>query len=148
MSSENSAVGGRTLRVGIIGTGRPWKSEGSTGFGMASAHVGGYKSLPNCQVVALCDLERDRADEFNEKHLGGAAAVYTDYPTMLTHANLDMVSVCVWPDVHAPIVIDVAKAGVKVGRSATLPIKTTAVRPTPRIFGLERPPRSPFENFA
>lgn len=114
MSSENSAVGGRTLRVGIIGTGRPWKSEGSTGFGMASAHVGGYKSLPNCQVVALCDLERDRADEFNEKHLGGAAAVYTDYPTMLTHANLDMVSVCVWPDVHAPIVIDVAKAGVKV----------------------------------
>lgn len=36
----------------------------------------------------------------------------------------------------------------ELGRSATLPIKTTAVRPTPRIFGLERPPRSPFENFA
>ena len=36
----------------------------------------------------------------------------------------------------------------ELGRSATLPVKTTAVRPTPRIFGLERPPRNPFENFA
>ncbi len=113
MSNQSAADGGRTVRVGIIGTGRPWKSEGSTGFGMAAAHAEGYKTLPNVEIVALCDLVRERADEFNEQKVGGTAAVYTDYPTMLAEAKLDMVSVCVWPDLHAPIVIDVAEAGVK-----------------------------------
>jgi predicted dehydrogenase len=78
---------------------------------MAGAHAEGYKSLPNCQIVALCDLERERADAFNHEKAGGTATVYTDYLTMLAEANLDMVSVCVWPDLHAPIVIDVAGAG-------------------------------------
>lgn len=113
MSTENTAVGGRILRVGIIGTGRPWKTEGSTGFGMAKAHAEAYNSLPDCQIVALCDLVRERADDFNALRVGGSATVYTDYSTMLAEADLDMVSVCTWPDLHAPIVVDVANAGVK-----------------------------------
>jgi predicted dehydrogenase len=113
LSNENTAGSGRTLRVGIIGTGKPWKTEGSTGFGMAGAHAEGYKSLPNCKIVALCDLVHERAEEFNQQKAGGTATVYTHYPTMLAEADLDIVSVCVWPDLHAPIVIDVAEAGVK-----------------------------------
>lgn len=113
MSSKNVTDGtdGKTLRVGIIGTGKPQKTEGSTGYGMAGAHVEGYKSLPDCEVVALCDLVQERADQFNAERLGGSAAVYTNYKAMLAEMNLDMVSVCTWPDFHAPIVIDVAEAG-------------------------------------
>jgi predicted dehydrogenase len=78
---------------------------------MAGAHAEGYKSLPNCEIVALCDLVQERAELFNAERVGGAAAVYTDYHKMLAEENLDMVSVCTWPDVHAPVVIDVAESG-------------------------------------
>jgi UDP-N-acetylglucosamine 3-dehydrogenase len=112
-SRESTAGNGRTLRVGIIGTGIPWKTEGSTGHGMSRAHADAYNSLPNCEIVAVCDILKERADLFNTEKVGGKAAVYTDYPTMLAEANLDMVSVCTWPALHSPIVVDVAEAGVK-----------------------------------
>ena len=31
-------------RVGIIGTGKPWRSAGATGFGMAHMHARGYRA--------------------------------------------------------------------------------------------------------
>ncbi|MBC8101119.1 MAG: Gfo/Idh/MocA family oxidoreductase, partial [Cytophagales bacterium] len=113
MSSENGASSGATLRVGIIGAGKPWKTEGSTGFGMSRAHADGYNCLPQCRIVAVCDLIRERAEEFNETKVGGQAEIYQDYPTMLSEASLDMVSVCTWPDLHAPVVLAAAAAGVR-----------------------------------
>lgn len=29
-------------RLAVIGVGRPWKTEGATGFGMARAHIGAF----------------------------------------------------------------------------------------------------------
>lgn len=45
-----------TYQVGIIGCGRPWKSEGATGFGMSNAHAEGYKTSPDAEIVALADI--------------------------------------------------------------------------------------------
>ena len=38
-----------TYRVGIIGTGRPWRSEGATGMGMANFHALGYQASPDTE---------------------------------------------------------------------------------------------------
>ena len=42
-----------TLRVGIIGCGRPWRSEGATGFGMSHQHAFGYRETGKAEIVAL-----------------------------------------------------------------------------------------------
>ena len=43
----------------------------------------------------------------------GGERVYTDYHEMLAKENLDIVSVCTWPHLHAPMVIACAEAGVR-----------------------------------
>jgi len=39
------------FRVGIIGCGRPWRSEGASGFGMGHAHAHGYAASPDAKIV-------------------------------------------------------------------------------------------------
>lgn len=97
-------------RVGIIGTGRPWKSEGASGFGMAHAHAYGYEVSPDAEIVAVADISRANAEAFQAEHGG---AIYEDYHEMLRDAQIDIVSVCAWPRLHAPMVIAAAEAGVK-----------------------------------
>ena len=99
------------FRVGIIGCGRPWGAAGATGMGQGNVHAEGYKASPDCQIVAAADIVQENLDLFCEAH--GIASGYLDYREMLEREELDVVSVCVWPKLHAPIVIDVAKAGVR-----------------------------------
>ena len=100
-----------TYRVGIIGTGRPRSSEGSTGFGMSHRHAEGYKRSPDAEIVALADIVPENAEAFQALH--GGDRLYTDYHEMLAEENLDIVSVCTWPHLHAPMVIAACEAGVK-----------------------------------
>jgi predicted dehydrogenase len=118
MSSDQRPTGNggdaTIYRVGIIGTGRPRSTEGATGFGMAGWHADGYNALPNCKIVALCDLVAERAEQFNAEKADGEATVYTDYHRMLAEAQLDIVSICTWPAYHAPMILAAAAApGVK-----------------------------------
>jgi UDP-N-acetylglucosamine 3-dehydrogenase len=99
------------LRVGIIGCGRPWKSEGATGFGMSHQHAFGYRATGNAQIVALADLVPENAESFRQIH--GGDAIYTNYHEMLAKENLDIVSISTWPHMHAQMVIDVANAKVR-----------------------------------
>ena len=98
-------------RVGIIGCGRPWKSEGASGFGMGHAHARGYAASPEATIVALADLSEENARAFQAEH--GGEQIYQDYREMLAHAKLDIVSICTWPHLHAEMVIAAAEAGVK-----------------------------------
>lgn len=100
-----------TYRAGIIGTGRPWRSTGASGFGMAHAHARGYASSPDATIVAVSDINLDNAHAFQEEY--DVAQVYADYTEMLAREHLDIVSVCTWPHLHAPMVIAAAEAGVK-----------------------------------
>lgn len=99
------------FRVGIIGCGRPWKSEGASGFGMANFHAHGYNSSPDATIVALADISLENARAFQATH--GGERIYADYREMLAHEQLDIVSICTWPHLHAPMVIAAAEAGVK-----------------------------------
>ncbi len=92
------------LRVGVIGAGR-WA---------ARAHLPGFARSPLSEVVAICDLNRDlaqqRAREFNIPH------VYADYQEMLTRPDIDVVDVCTRGGVgernnHEPLAYAVLEAG-------------------------------------
>lgn len=100
------------LRVAIIGTGRPRNADGSTGFGMAHMHAQGYNEA-GCEIVGLCDLVAERAEEFNAENAGGKAQVFSDYERMLAETKPDIVSVCTWPAHHAPMVLACAAANVR-----------------------------------
>lgn len=98
-------------QVGIIGCGRPLRSEGATGFGMSNAHAQGYNASPDCKLVALADISEENAKAFQQRN--GGDRIYTDYHEMLANEQLDIVSISTWPHLHAPMVIDCAEAGVK-----------------------------------
>lgn len=99
------------FQVGIIGCGKPWKSEGATGFGMSHAHARGYHASPDCKIVALADISLENAQAFQAAN--GGDRLYTDYHGMLANEALDIVSISTWPYLHAEMVIACAEAGVK-----------------------------------
>jgi predicted dehydrogenase len=78
---------------------------------MSHFHAKGYTDSPHARIVALSDLVSAHAEAFQERH--GGDALYEDYHEMLARENLDMVSICTWPHLHAEMVIAAAEAGVK-----------------------------------
>jgi predicted dehydrogenase len=70
------------LRVAVIGAGR-WA---------ASAHLPGFARSPLCELVAICDLNRElaeqRARQFN------IPTVVTDYRDLMARSDIDVIDVC------------------------------------------------------
>jgi UDP-N-acetylglucosamine 3-dehydrogenase len=98
-------------RVAVIGCGKPRSESGATGFGMAHAHVRGYLATDRCKLAAVADICRENAESFVGRY--GGASVYTDYQEMLDEVRPDIVSICTWPRLHAPMVLDAASADVR-----------------------------------
>lgn len=99
------------FRVGVIGCGKLAGLPGATGMGQGHIHVLGYIASPDCEVVAAADIQKDNLDAFTQRY--GIPHGYLDYRDMLAQENLDMVSVCLWPHLHAPVTLAAAEAGVK-----------------------------------
>jgi predicted dehydrogenase len=91
------------LKVAMIGCGRPLRTEGATGFGMAHRHMAGYALSGRCTLAAVVDLSRENAEAFVAKH-NPAAAIFSDTSAMMEKIRPDIVSICLWPHLHAEIV--------------------------------------------
>jgi UDP-N-acetylglucosamine 3-dehydrogenase len=102
-------------RVAIIGCGRPIRTEGATGFGQSHLHARGYAASGKCELVALADISQANAEAFAAEHGDPAhpPALYLDYQQMLAEVKPDIVSICTWPHLHAPMTIACAEAGVR-----------------------------------
>jgi len=87
-------------RIGIIGCG-----------GIAKAHINAYQKNSDVNLVAFCDIQRAKAEEWAEK-VGGKA--YSDYSEMLENEHLDGVSVCTPAPFHKEPVVDCLRRGVSV----------------------------------
>ncbi|NLL71268.1 MAG: Gfo/Idh/MocA family oxidoreductase [Epulopiscium sp.] len=86
------------IKVGIIGAGS-----------ISHFHTRAYQKLENVEVVAVCDLNEERAKAYaKEYHI---PHVFTNHHDMLQMEDLDAVSVTTWNNGHAPISIDALKAG-------------------------------------
>ena len=80
--------------------------------GMSSLHAAGYATHQSCEIVAVADVAEDKARARAESHAPGAA-IYTNYARMLKAEKPDIVSICLWPHLHAPAVLASARAGVR-----------------------------------
>jgi predicted dehydrogenase len=61
--------------------------------------------------VAAADISQSNLDAFLEEH--DVQRGYLEYHEMLAQEELDIVSVCTWPHLHAEMVVDAANARVK-----------------------------------
>ena len=86
------------LRVGVIGAGR-WS---------ATAHIPGFVRSPLCDVVMICDLHRDLAEEKAERF--DIPEVVTDYEEILRRDDIDVVDVVTRGD-HQDLVFATLEAG-------------------------------------
>lgn len=94
-------------RIGIIGCGRPLRTEGATGYGMAHRHMAGYLKTGGCQLAAVTDISRPNAEAFTAAY-NPEAGIYEDPVRMMEDARPDVVSVCLWPHLHAEVVSAIA----------------------------------------
>lgn len=96
-----AGVAGDPLRLGIIGAGQ-----------LSSSRIYPCLRYLPVRLAAVCDLDRSRAER-NAAMFGGAR-VFTDHAAMLSDADLDAVIVCVGPDQHHRLAIEVMEAGLPV----------------------------------
>ena len=97
-----------SFKVAIIGAGKPRGTEGATGFGMSHQHMFGYAKTGRCKLVAVADISRENAEGFVKDH-DPSAKIYADYKEMMAAEKPDIVSVSLWPHMHAKVVCDVAE---------------------------------------
>lgn len=86
------------VRVAVIGTG-----------GIAGAHLNAYAQVPEAEVVAVCDIVPERAE--NAAKRWGVAKWFTDYRRVLQLPEVEAVDICTPHAFHAPIAIAALKAG-------------------------------------
>ncbi|WP_042221535.1 Gfo/Idh/MocA family protein [Oceanobacillus manasiensis] len=86
------------IKVAVIGCGSIAKHR----------HLIEYDIQPEVEIVAVCDIVEERANEAADKY---GATAYTDYKTLLKEENVDAVSVCLPNYLHAPVSIAALEAG-------------------------------------
>jgi predicted dehydrogenase len=106
------AVEMKKLTVGIIGCGRIGSLlEEDPLRGKPCTHAGGFDSLASVKLVAGCDIDPSRLQQFGRRW--GVDRLYTDYREMLRQENLDIVCIATWTPLHGSMVIEAARSGVK-----------------------------------
>lgn len=87
MSNINETITGRKIKWALVGCGR-----------IAKNHFSALKEFSeNIEIVAVCDIIKDRADTAATEH-GGKA--YYDIESMLSDADIDIVSLCTPSGIH------------------------------------------------
>lgn len=87
------------VRVGVVGYG--W---------VAGAHIDAINSINGAEVVAVCSERNLDASELSVRH-GRAMKVYRTLEDMLGDADVSVVSICSYPNLHSDQVIMAASAG-------------------------------------
>jgi myo-inositol 2-dehydrogenase / D-chiro-inositol 1-dehydrogenase len=86
------------VRIGIIGAG--W---------IAAEHVANLKHMDGADVVAVCDVDEERA-----RKLAGGAATYTDWRKLVASEKPDALLVCVPPLAHREVAVPALEQGIHV----------------------------------
>ena len=90
------------IRVGVIGANVRY------GWGMR-AHLPALLSLPEYELTAVCTAHPDTAEESAKQY--GARRAFHDYQQMVTHPEIDLVSVAVKVPMHYAMVMAALGAG-------------------------------------
>ncbi len=91
----------KKLKVGIIGVG-----------GIANGkHMLSLAKLKNVEMVAFCDVIKERAVKGRKKFGVPNSKVFTDYKDVIAMDEVDVVHICTTNDSHAPITVAALEAG-------------------------------------
>lgn len=99
LAKKNTRKPSGTVKVGIIGA------------GIGQAHLHGYKQVPEAEVVAICDLNAERARAMAAANGAEHVEIYSDYHEMLEKSGVEAVSVGVPNAMHRSIAVDCLNAG-------------------------------------
>jgi predicted dehydrogenase len=94
------------IRIAIVGVGN-----------ISRLHTEAYLAFPErCQIVALCDIVPEKCTERKARYHIDGAQVFNSHTALLQalSGQIDLVSVCTPPYVHASITIDCLNAGCNV----------------------------------
>ena len=89
-----------TLRVGVIGI----------GVIATTKHIPALVKRDDVEVVALCDIEKEKAEKAN-REFELNAKIYTDYKELCADENIYVVHVCTPNPLHCPITLDALNHG-------------------------------------
>ncbi|MBI4135772.1 Gfo/Idh/MocA family oxidoreductase [Candidatus Uhrbacteria bacterium] len=79
------------------------------GLGVGEQHIAGYQSHPDCEVVALCDMDQEKRNMAKEKYPELKVVARAD--EILTDPEIDVVSIATYDDVHYAQVIQAIEHG-------------------------------------
>ena len=86
------------MNIALVGCGR-----------VSEIHMAAYKNIPEARVVAVSDINADRARAFAQKF--GIKEICNGYDEILDLKNLDYVDICTPTSTHATIACEAAKSG-------------------------------------
>jgi len=89
------------MNVGLIGCGR-----------VAHIHMKAYQGIKKAKVVAVADVDVNRAKTFAETYK--IEKVFSDYKELFELKDIGFVDICTPTATHEPIVCEAAKAGINV----------------------------------
>jgi len=91
----------QTLKIAIIGCG-----------GIANGkHMPSLAKQPQAQMVAFCDIVKERAEKAAKEFGTEDAKVYTDFHELLKDKSIDVVHVCTPNDSHSVITVAALESG-------------------------------------
>jgi predicted dehydrogenase len=112
-----------TIRAAIVGCGR-----------ISDLHQLGYRDRSDARIVAVCDSDRERAQE--KASAWGVKKVYTDYEQVLSDKEVDLVELLTPHYLHCPMTIAACQAGKHV--SVQKPMALSAAQADEMISAAQR----------
>jgi predicted dehydrogenase len=105
LGDANNAPANEKIVVGLIGIGKQ----------MGDTHLPHFSKMPECKVVAVCDVDTTRRTagkkRVDAEYHNTDCAAYNDYRELLARKDIHAI-VCATPDHwHANIILDACKAG-------------------------------------
>lgn len=85
------------LKIGLIGCG-----------GISHAHVPGWKKLPDCELIAVCDVRPEMMDIYPDLHR------YQNFDKMLENEDLDILDICLPTYLHVEYSLRAMEKGINV----------------------------------
>ena len=107
------------LRIGIIGVGAIATDE-------VHGHIPNYKALDDVEVVAISDINGRRAQYVADRF--DIPQVFTHFREMLSHADVDAVSIATPNFLHSPIAVGCLEQGVHVLVEKPMALTTSEAR--------------------
>jgi predicted dehydrogenase len=98
---DTNPISGPPLRAGVIGLG--WAGQ---------QHLDGYRRATGVDLVGLAGMEADHLQRLGDEY--GIEHRFADWSELFAGTELDVVSVCTPPSLHAPITIAALEAGIHV----------------------------------